>query len=51
MAWQYEHLGPRREDYDTEEEYQNALDAYEQAKDDYYEAREEERQIRDYYGG
>lgn len=35
MSWK--NCGPSREEYDTEEEYQEALEAYESALDDYVE--------------
>ncbi len=33
MSWRYDR--PRFEDYDTEEEYEQALEGYERALDDY----------------
>lgn len=36
MSWKYNE--PRRENYDTEEEYERALEAYENARDLYIDA-------------
>ena len=41
MNWNYRE--PLREDYETEEEYQEALDIYERALDDYIDLYEEMR--------
>lgn len=41
MSWKYRE--PQREDYDTDEEYEEAYDAYENALDDYCDWVEERR--------
>ena len=50
MAWKYENVYPRREDYDIEAEYLEEIALFEKAKKDYYTSREEQIQIERYYG-
>lgn len=50
MAWKYENVLSRREDYDTEAEYLEEIDLFEKAKEEYYTSREEQIQIERYYG-
>ncbi len=46
MSWK--HKEPCRDNYDTEEEYEDALNAYESALDDYVDRKQEEYYERKY---